>query len=179
MSDDGLQQLERSLDRLRVVVAGVSPGQLSATVPSCPRWDVGDLLGHLLVDLEQFVPMTRGEQADFGAAAPALDGTALAQVDERAERLRSAWREADDPGKAVGLQVPELTLHAWDLAGATGQQVPPDEELDAVSLASLQAMLKPEHRGTADDPKMFGPEVPAPDGATTLQRLVAFSGRRP
>jgi uncharacterized protein (TIGR03086 family) len=174
-----VELLERALDRLRTVVAGVSPDQLGATVPSCPRWDVRGLLAHLLVDVEQFVPMTQGGTPDFAAAPPEVDGTGLAQLDERSAGLRAAWRAADDLSGAVGLQVPELTLHAWDLANATGQRLADDEELDATSLASMEAMLEPEYRGTADDPQMFGPERTAPAGASTLDRLVAFSGRQP
>lgn len=179
MSDQNRAQLGRSLDRLRDVVAGVSASQLDATVPSCPKWDVRGLIGHVLVDVEQFVPMTQGGAPDFGAPPPALTGTGFGEFDERAARLRAAWDATADTSKAVALQVPEFTLHAWDLAHATGQTVPADDELDASSLRSMQAMLKPKFRGTADEPGMFGPELDAPAGASALERLVAFSGRRP
>jgi uncharacterized protein (TIGR03086 family) len=179
VSDGSRQQLERSLDRLRAVVAGVSADQLDATVPSCPKWDVRGLIGHLLVDLEQFVPMTQGAKPDFAAAPPAADGTGLDEFDRLATGLREAWDDAPDTTHAVALQVPEFTLHAWDLAKATGQELDADDELDASALASLSAMLKPKFRGTADEPGMFGPEHTAPEGASPLDRLVAFSGRQP
>jgi uncharacterized protein (TIGR03086 family) len=67
----------------------------------------------------------------------------------------------------------EYVLHGWDLATATGQPVPFTDEEAAVCLG-MRSFLTPENRSPA-----FGPELPAPAGATPLQEFVAFSGRQP
>lgn len=69
---------------------------------------------------------------------------------------------------------PDLLVHTWDLARATGQ----DESLDPAAvhelLEGMSAMLTDEMRG-----EQFGPAVPVPDDADEQTRLIAFTGRTP
>ncbi len=62
------------------------------------------------------------------------------------------------------------------LAVATGQPVTWTDEQAEYALEGMRGMLLPEYRGPG---KPMGEEVPAPDGATSVERLVAFSGRHP
>ena len=67
----------------------------------------------------------------------------------------------------------DLTIHAWDVAAVTGATVEiPDEllgEIDAFSRLVLEAGPRSE--------LLSGPSFAAPEGATALERLVAYSGR--
>jgi uncharacterized protein (TIGR03086 family) len=67
----------------------------------------------------------------------------------------------------------ELTVHAWDLARATGQSTDFDREVIAACLASYAASPALKDRASAP----FDVEQPAPPGATDADRLAAFLGR--
>lgn len=71
--------------------------------------------------------------------------------------------------------VEELTIHAWDLARAIGQDVQPAAEiLDRVD--TFFTLFSPDR----DDPQgPFGPRATIPSDATHLDRLVAATGRDP
>ena len=73
----------------------------------------------------------------------------------------------------VGIE--ELTVHGWDLARSTGQ----DQRIDDASLDQVDTFftLFAEQIATGQGP--FGPEVPAPDGASRVERTVARTGRDP
>jgi uncharacterized protein (TIGR03086 family) len=79
------------------------------------------------------------------------------------------------PGRALAsINLLDTATHTWDLATATGQ---PSALPDDVATAALEAS-----RVIVDDelrPGRFGPEVPAPAGATPTEALVAFLGRTP
>jgi uncharacterized protein (TIGR03086 family) len=71
--------------------------------------------------------------------------------------------------------LPDILVHRWDLARATGQ----DDFLDPEEVAVVVARI-----GTYDDTAMrtsghFGPVVALPAGASEQDRLLAFMGRRP
>ncbi len=69
----------------------------------------------------------------------------------------------------------EFLVHAWDYARATGQAVEVSEEAPEQVLAWSRAVLTPEGRVRAgfDDPVEIADDAPA------LDRLLAFTGRRP
>jgi len=65
-------------------------------------------------------------------------------------------------------------VHGWDLARATGQSPDYDEALASEILAFGHQTISDETRAPR-----IGPEVPAPEGASALDRLIAYVGRRP
>jgi uncharacterized protein (TIGR03086 family) len=68
----------------------------------------------------------------------------------------------------------ELVVHAWDLAQATGQRL----DLPADLLAHLlEAVVEGVEQGRAMD--IYGPEVPVPADAPTLDRILGITGRDP
>ncbi len=73
----------------------------------------------------------------------------------------------------------EPVAHAFDLAVATDQADRLDEGLAAAALEGAKAMLGPEYRDAMGNGEPCGVEVPAPDDATTFERLAAFTGRAP
>ena len=80
----------------------------------------------------------------------------------------------DSPGiNFASLMVADHLIHAWDLAQAIGADISPSEETVALAGAAMRPLITPERR----DGDAFEDEKPAPAGATTLQELVAYSGR--
>jgi uncharacterized protein (TIGR03086 family) len=65
-------------------------------------------------------------------------------------------------------------VHGWDLATATGQPYEPSEALVAEADAFARQAIEPLRDGDT-----FGPAVEPPPSTTPIQRLAAFTGRRP
>jgi uncharacterized protein (TIGR03086 family) len=124
------------------LVSGVRDDQLNYPNP-CPEWTVADLLAHVHQFAVVFTHNARKKQArppedlvdDWRVAIPD-------QLDElaRAWRETSAWQgrvsvggvEMDAPDNAV-VGIEELTVHGWDLARATSQDLRVDDaRLDQV-----------------------------------------------
>ncbi|MGH9157264.1 MAG: TIGR03086 family metal-binding protein [Acidimicrobiales bacterium] len=179
---DIVESLEQTFTHAEAVIADVRPDQLGATTP-CEEWTVRDLLEHMT-----------GVVAGLGSAAAGespqpfvLGADPAAQFASAAASALAAWRDpgvlerivdggaGPMPGQVLaGISLLDTAVHAWDVATATGQ---PAELPDAVVKAAMEAskaIVSPEIR-----PGRFGPEQPAPDGASPTGRLVAFLGRHP
>ncbi|HWU32535.1 MAG TPA: TIGR03086 family protein, partial [Marmoricola sp.] len=68
----------------------------------------------------------------------------------------------------------DVFLHSWDLARATGQEPPLDEETCAAMLAGMAGI-----EGPMRDSGQFGPAVRVADGRSAVDRLIGFVGRDP
>ena len=79
------------------------------------------------------------------------------------------------PSRAIGgMIVIEMSVHAWDLASATGQTLTLDED--------LLAYLHEEVTASAEMGRqygVYGPEVAVPASASTLDRILGLTGRDP
>jgi uncharacterized protein (TIGR03086 family) len=75
-------------------------------------------------------------------------------------------------GLLVAMRITELTIHAWDIAAATGQPRDLDPELVGFADGFLRSIPIPR-----DVNGPFAPEQPAPAGAGDSDRLAAFAGR--
>jgi uncharacterized protein (TIGR03086 family) len=72
------------------------------------------------------------------------------------------------------IALPDVLVHTWDLARATGQ----DETLEPSEVAGMLTGMEPMDaaiRGSGQ----FGPRVPVPDDADVQTKLIAFTGRQP
>ncbi len=184
-----LAQLERALDQTGALIARVRPEQASLPTP-CRAWDVRGLVNHVVHDVQGFGGMVGGaawQQRDddvigadwagaYNAAAAALlDAWRRRDLDEPLQRpsgsLPASW--------ALGQQVSDLAVHAWDIAKATGQPTALDPELGQVSLEWARENLHPRFRGEEGSGQAFGLEVPVPNDAPLYDRLAAFFGRDP
>jgi uncharacterized protein (TIGR03086 family) len=184
---DILTTLERSANATATVARGVRPNQFDSPTP-CSEWTVEELMNHLIGSLEYF--KARGEGKTPGPLHPAPRTT----YDQTVEHLQNltvataeAWRRPGAldqsidtgarsmPGSAmVTIIASELLTHGWDLAKATGQQMPADDvDVDQV-LRGMKRSLKPEARQPS-----FGPEVQPPPDARPIDQLAAFLGRTP
>ena len=128
-------------------------------------------------------PVAGALDARVGAVASAA---LAARVGSVASAAVAAWRRRGlDGSVAVGRStlpaslaveiIPlELVVHGWDLARATGRGIDVPAEVAGHMLDSARRLITPDKRG-----RSFAAEVPAAPDATTLQRLIAFTGRAP
>ena len=180
------------LDRLAAVV-DVDIDQLQNPTP-CTGFTVGELRTHVLGWLQFFAaalldPAATSPRPDpqtftLADAQQASDVVKRAEVDihraiatDTAGQMitMSSSRMAGDGVLAMALG--EYIIHAWDLAAATGRPYSVPDTAVKPAHEFLQHMVAPEYRGPDSD--FFGEEVPVPDNASLLDKLLGFAGRDP
>jgi len=185
VADIDVDALEGVLAKTEQLLEGTGDDDGGRPTP-CPDFDVKDLTSHIVGWIQQFAAGVNGR--DSG-----IDPTTYRAGDDAVEVYRSAaddalagWRagaadgtvhvyQGEIPGQmAFAMMLGEYLVHGWDLAVATDQPVPFTDDEAALALEHLQPVLQPEYRGES-----FGAEVEVPDDAPALDRLVAFTGRRP
>ena len=120
------------------------------------------------------------ERAEDGPGGDALAGfldafSGLCMAFDREGFLEQVFPTplGEGPGELlVAMRITELTIHAWDIAAATGQ--PRDLDPELVSFTDGFLRSKPIPRGVNGP---FAPEQPAPASAGHADRLAAFAGR--
>ncbi|KQY55401.1 MULTISPECIES: TIGR03086 family metal-binding protein [unclassified Nocardioides] len=189
-----MHDLGNATSAMAAVVAGIRDDQLAVRTP-CPAYALGDLLEHVDGLSLAFAMAARKELPTSAGAPPAGDVSRLApdwrtRVPEQLEALAAAWREPDAwtgqtaaggvelDGETAGLVATnEVVVHGWDLARASGQEFPIDDESVARARAFVAMFSGPGTEGMRGD--AFGPEVAPPADASPLEELVAMSGRDP
>ncbi|MEH3155617.1 MAG: TIGR03086 family metal-binding protein [Gordonia paraffinivorans] len=175
--------LEPATTEMTRLVRGVDAARLDDPTP-CDEWAVRNLLAHIHQFVDVFATNARKEPLDppdglvddWPTALPA----ALADL-ARAWSAPSAWEgrtsaggiEMDAADNAL-VAVEELTVHAWDLAQATGQDIAVSDDV----LRHVEQFFVRFAPGGGDDGP-FGPRVSVPDDADRLDRVVATAGRDP
>jgi uncharacterized protein (TIGR03086 family) len=169
---------------------------LDAETP-CDGWTVRDLLQHVIVGNRIAVVMLEGRPQDAVAAtrarllrqdhvvgdpAAAFAESATAQVaafaaPDASRRTVHHHALGDLPaGQLLTFRVCDLTLHAWDLARATGA----DEMLHHGLVEWVHAAMAPGASTLAAGGQFGdGPSGTVPDDAPVFVRLLDLSGRRP
>jgi uncharacterized protein (TIGR03086 family) len=176
----------------RTVLAGIRADQFDAPTP-CTEFDVRRLVDHLVMVLERVAIIgVGGHPADVPQHHIADDAWVQA-YDNGAAAVERVWSDdtvltsmlhlpwMDMPGTiALLIYINEVTVHTWDLAVATGQTPDWDAEVVATALESIQRGLPAEGRsGDGDYVIPFDDVVETHDDAPTIDRLVAWNGRRP
>jgi uncharacterized protein (TIGR03086 family) len=181
---DALAQIDVILPTFQQLAAETPPDQLDRPTP-CEKWTVRDLLAHIIEGSTTFAAAVRGDDPPDDvrlgpdAVVAATANAALADIDAAFRSPGALERTVATPfGEMRGdtfarLLVFDLLMHSWDLATATGKPLDVPDELVAEVDGFARAALTPDLRG----PDTFGPEVTPSDGATPLERVVAFSGR--
>jgi uncharacterized protein (TIGR03086 family) len=183
--------MNRVLDETRRVVDGIEPAQLGLPTP-CSDWDVRALLNHITGGAEMFaVCVEDGSISDErlgeliggdnlgGDYKGAFDGAAkhaMVAFDApgAAEKIVKLPFGEMPAGVAMQFAIFDVTVHAWDLAKATGQDTALDAEVLGTALEVGHQMIGSEMRGV-----LFGEEVATAADAPVQDRLAAFAGRRP
>ena len=161
----------------------------------CPEYTVAHLVDHIhsfavgftaaaTKDPEILATGNRGGPPDVRRLGDDWRERIPARLDELADAwaLPSSWEGMttvgglDVPGEVAGLiALDELVVHGWDLAVATGEPF----EADAEVLGPLHTFVE---GFVGDGPPragLFGPQVPVPDDAPLLDRVLGLTGRDP
>ena len=179
---------------LAALVRGVGDEQLTGPTP-CPAYSVADVVDHIGGLSLAFIAAAHKEKPP-GDGAPDVDGSRLEDgwrdlVAGRLDDLGEAWQDPaayDGVTMAGPVELPadqaalvalnEVTVHAWDLARATGQPYPADHAAVEACRAFVAA-FQPPPGGAADDGGLFGPPLATPDDAPALDQLIGATGRDP
>jgi uncharacterized protein (TIGR03086 family) len=151
----------------------------------CEGWVARDIVGHL-VDWISAFPLSRAG-VDPPAGPPVADDPvggwhALDDVIRTALADPAvASRPMDTPMGPVTFEqavttfcLPDILVHTWDLARATGL----DERLDAGEVHQLLEGIQPMD-AVIRQSGQYGPRVEVPDDADEQTKLIAFTGRHP
>lgn len=189
MSD--AQFVARAAGPLREIIHRIKPEQLDAPTP-CAEFDVRALVNHLLFWGPSLVGAARKESVPPPAEAETelklSDGEWVTALEAQLDRIVAAWREPEAwqgttymggptklPASMVGgMVVGELVVHGWDLARATGQQPTWQEDLLRYLHAEVSKVAE-----QGREMGVYGPEVAVPASASTLDQLLAVTGRTP
>ena len=181
MPTDELQSAEESFAVLEHVLHGIAKDDESKQTP-CREFDVAKLTDHLMNSITTIGDMAGAEfpERDTSdsverqvvlAARPALDAWHKRGLDGSVP-----FRDGEAPATMMaGVLSLEFLVHAWDYAKAIGREATPSEELSDYVLGIAKKVITPEGRTNVgfDDPV----DVAADAGA--LDRLIAYTGRRP
>jgi uncharacterized protein (TIGR03086 family) len=172
------------------VVRGITPDQLALPTP-CTDFDVRKLVNHLL----HWGPSLEGAARKVLVPPPA---TPEAETEPPTDwqpkllahlaKLTESWTDpaawegvthmggpTELPAALVGgMVVGEVILHGWDLAQATGQKAVWEGEVLTYVHKELVA-----HVQWGRDMGMYAPEVPVPEDAPLLDRVLGLAGRTP
>lgn len=179
-SMDPLTQLGLLGPALGGVVAGITPDQLDRPT-ACSEYTVRGVLEHMITGATAFAAAFRGEApgepelaAPLERFGPTLEDLASAISAPGALERTVAAPFGDLPGETFArFVVLDGLVHGWDLATATGQAYAPPDELVAAADAFARETLDPLRDGVT-----FADAIEPPDGATPIERLAAYTGRR-
>jgi uncharacterized protein (TIGR03086 family) len=166
------------------VVCGISDDQFDLPTP-CSDYTVRDLLGHLYDVVVNFQVLARRQEVDWSAKTDHLTEGWRDRFAAETVRLVEAWSDpATLEGVSPGMGLPQetvgemalidLTVHGWDLARATGQQLEVDPAVLAVGHGFMDKMGDTGQRMGA-----FGAPVSSTPDATALDVLLGRTGREP
>jgi uncharacterized protein (TIGR03086 family) len=166
-------------------VEGVAPDGWDAPAP-VEGWVARDVVRHLVEWLPAFLEGSTGIALPTG---PSVDDDPAGAWRAHADGVQALLDDAsaadlvyDLPhigrmsvAEAIAMiYTPDVFMHRWDLARATGQ----DETLDPDRCAQmLEGMLPMDE--VLRQSGQYGPRVKVPDDADPQTRLLAFIGRQP
>jgi uncharacterized protein (TIGR03086 family) len=162
-------------------VDAVTEGAWDNPAP-CAGWVARDVVRHLVEWIPSFPLAKAGIDAPTPDDDPARAWHGLDTVIRSAlEDAAIAARELDTPMGPVRLEqaidmfcIPDILVHTWDLARATGLA----ETLDPDEVHRLLERMEPMDEALRQSGH-YGPRVEVPDDADEQTRLIAFTGRRP
>jgi uncharacterized protein (TIGR03086 family) len=178
---DPLVQLGQLGPVLANVVGGITPDDLDRPTP-CAEFTVRGVLEHMITGATMFAAAYRATTAPrpdlsdaLGAFGPALNDLAGAMTAPGALDRTVAAPFGEVPGETFArFVVLDGLVHGWDMATATGQPYDPPRELVAAADAFAHQALDGMRNG-----ETFADAVEASAGATPIERLAAYTGRRP
>ena len=153
------------------------------TNPSpCPGWTAEDVLRHVNDTSQGFLelagiasPVSHGGRSMIGQWTELRDQIIVALETPAAAISPVSMGGGEQTFETVTDRYlcPDLLIHGWDIARACGMDEDFDPELVSVMLIQIEEMAPTGRRMGA-----FGDEVPVPDDADQLTRLLALAGRQ-
>jgi uncharacterized protein (TIGR03086 family) len=182
-SDDPARRHQEVAGLFTARVLGASEWDAPAPVAG---WAARDVVRHLTEWFPAFLAAGAGVELARGPAVD-LDPVATWRIHTEAvqtllDEPTTADRRFSNPhigelplGRAISqFYIPDVFMHTWDLARATGQDDRLDPELCAELLAGMEQMEE-----VIRSSGQYGPRVPVPAGADVQTRLLGFIGRDP
>ena len=164
-------------------VVDAVPEEAWDSASPCEGWTARQVLGHVVDSETEFLGRfdrapddggadVRGRWVTVrGAMQQTLDDPEVANTTYESQFGETTLAETVD-----GFFSPDLVVHGWDIARATGLEEL--EPMPAGEVERIDARFRP--MGDAiRAPGAFGPEVAVPDDASPQDRLLGFLGRTP
>lgn len=178
---DELESAEETFAVLGHVLHGIADDDLNKQTP-CREFDVAGLTDHLMNSITvlggaagaQIPERDRSDSVERQvvlAGRPALDAWKRRGLDGTVP-----FGDNEAPAKMMaGILSLEFLVHAWDYAAAVGREVDAPDSLTDYVMGLARNVITPEGRTRAgfDDP------IDMPDDAGSLEKLLAYTGRRP
>ncbi|MFJ9939939.1 TIGR03086 family metal-binding protein [Streptomyces erythrochromogenes] len=188
MTVDGFKLLADAHDYLLTAVRGVPAGAWGDPTP-CTEWTVRQVLNHARLDQQALVMQITGVAPASDPFEPedATAGDPVAELAAVLTATAAAWESRRDDesvptpmgpmpaGVGAAAAALDAGIHAWDIARATGQDLPLAEEM-AGALEDIAARIVDFVR---DSFGKYAPPVVVPEGAGRAEKLLAFTGRDP
>lgn len=174
-----LANAEMALEFLERALSSVDDEQLGNPTP-CRDYDVADLAGHLVDSVTRI-------SGAAGVAVTAPTGGTITDLLDAGRGAVAGWRRRGLDGAVsfagrtmsardlLGVIGLEFVVHGWDFATAVGCTLTvPDALADDVLRLGLRTVTPQSRRDAGfDEPVAIGSD------ASTLDRLLAFTGRDP
>ncbi|MEV4093519.1 TIGR03086 family metal-binding protein [Streptosporangium saharense] len=186
--------LAASYRALENSVAGVRDDEGDKVTP-CSEWTVTQVIQHAAGDQLAYAKVLGvgdGPAYDPFSPSGAVEGGAAALVKDAVGQAAAAWATVSDDSETVPTPLPhgdlptpvaavmcalDAAVHAWDIAIATGQPSPLDDELAGHLLAAARGTVEPLRQWGA-----YAPVVEAADGPSStpvVDDLLRYLGRVP
>lgn len=179
------EQLSFILPIVNATVDRIQTMQMNDATP-CSEFTVHDVLNHMMVLGGSFAHWFRGEVAPDPKPSGVYGWVPAAEFRKVMDDLLDAVKSPGAMDRIISTPMGEMPgetfarlvafdglIHGWDLASSTGQpyEVPADvvAAVDEFARGALTAEMR--------DGDTFKDPTDAPEGASRLERLVAFSGR--
>ena len=178
MTNDLLDLYSRASEWTLEKVKGAA-ADLDSDTP-CERWDVRELMNHMLQTQRYFVGSARGESVSPPGQTPptSLLGDDPVKDFKRArEETINTYGDKDvleKTGPTLGIAFADQLLHGWDLAKATGQDTTMPQGLAEAAYQMMHGRLTDDQRKSS-----FKPEVQISPDAPAQDKFLAYSGRDP
>ncbi len=185
---DTLAAYTTVLDGFEQVLRAVPADRWEGASP-CAEWAAVDVAGHVIGGVRMVgmlasgtaLPAERPGNRDLAGGDPVASWVAARAATTAALTPEALDRVVPGPIGDMPLTIMieqfmtgEVLVHTWDLARAAGVDVELDPALVEDTLTRWRAIDGGEMRS----PRVFGPELPAPEGAARQEQLMAFLGRR-
>jgi uncharacterized protein (TIGR03086 family) len=179
---NALELLRASIDLTQGVIdlAPLDRDALRRRTP-CAEFDVAQLIGHI-IGTHQFLLGAVGSEpgaatGDVGDRHRAAGAASIATWTARGTDGTVHLGEHELPAPfALALHALEAFVHGWDLAAALGRPFAPPDDVVDVAWEAARVVVSDDIRST-DEGAPYGPEVAAKPDASSLDELIAFTGR--